>query len=83
MKFDERSYYKQYYKSIELNKKELLNKFFENNPKLRQYEDMMEEDLKNALSKVDHGISLDNLSTNERVIFSNVIVNAMWKEGIK
>lgn len=83
LKFDERSYYKQYYKSIELNKKELLNKFFENNPKLRQYEDMMEEDLKNALSKVDHGISLDNLSTNERVIFSNVIVNAMWKEGIK
>ena len=83
LKFDERSYYKQYYKSIELNKKELLNKFFENNPKLRQYEDMMGEDLKNALSKVDHGISLDNLSTNERVIFSNVIVNAMWKEGIK
>ncbi|WP_097003921.1 phage minor capsid protein [Lacrimispora amygdalina] len=83
LRFDERSYYKQYYKSIELNKKELLNKFFENNPKLRQYEDMMGEDLKNALSKVDHGISLDNLSTNERVIFSNVIVNAMWKEGIK
>lgn len=80
---DERNYYKQYYKSIELNKKELLNKFFENNPKLRQYEDMMGEDLKNALLKIDHGISLDNLSTNERVIFTNVIVNAMWKEGIK
>ncbi len=81
--FDERSYYKQYFKSIGLHEKELLNKFFENNPKLQQYKEMLKEDLKSALYKIDHGIPLESLSNNEQIIFSNMIANIMWKEGIK
>ncbi|GEM_PF-821177 len=81
--FDERSYYKQYFKSIGLHEKELLSKFLENNPKLQQYEAMLKDDLKSALYKIDHGIPLESLSNNERIIFSNMIANIMWKEGIK
>ncbi|MEY8357115.1 phage minor capsid protein [Lachnospiraceae bacterium 54-53] len=81
--FDEGIYYKQYFKIFGLHEKELFNKFFENNPKLQQYEDMLKDDLKNAVTKINLGIPLDNLNTNERVIFSNIIANAMWKEGIK
>ncbi len=81
--FDEQSYYKQYFKSIGMHEKELFSKFFENNPKLQQYEQMLKDDLKGAMYKIDQGIPLENLSNNERMIFSNMIANTMWKEGIK
>ena len=83
LSFDEQSYYKQYFKSIGLHDTELFNKFFENSPKLQQYEDMLKNDLKSAMSKINNGVPLDDLSNNERIIFSNIIVNAMWEEGIK
>lgn len=81
--FDEQNYFRKYFKHISQNENDLFIKFFENSPELRHYEDLLKDELKSAMHKIDHGISYDKLSPNERMVFSNILVNSMWEEGIK
>jgi hypothetical protein len=83
VKFDESKYYKQYFGYIEKHKDELFDKFFENAPGLTKYRPAMEQDLRNSMDAFRNGKSFSNLSRNEKTVFSDILVNAMQKEGIK
>jgi hypothetical protein len=43
----------------------------------------MQQDVISAIGKMENGESLSQLSSNEQMVFPQVLINAMIEEGIK
>lgn len=83
VKFNEATYYKKYFKYIDVHRDELFQKVFENSPGLSIYRNELEIDLKNSMQKIKEGKTIAELSSNQQFVFSDILVNAMMQEGIK
>lgn len=81
--FNDAQYYGQYFYYIEKHEQELLRKVFENSPAYERQGEIILDDLHNAMKSIEEGKTLSSLNNNERIIFSEFIINAMRKEGIK
>lgn len=80
--FDENKYYQKYFDVIRKNYNDLFDKMFENTPENAQYRNYMKDDLFNSINKIKKGWSFEKLSDNEKVVFSNIMINAMERKGI-
>jgi SPP1 gp7 family putative phage head morphogenesis protein len=81
--FDEANYYSQYYEHIKANADSLMNKMLENAPGNITYKEQMMQEFESSMKKVESGTSISKLQGNEKYIFTNMLINAMIKEGVK
>lgn len=75
-------YSKQYKDYITKNRDKLMDKMLENMPSNKDFKDYMLTDLDNALEKIDND-DLTGFTSNENMIYSNILANAMNEIGVK
>lgn len=73
-----KDYYAQYFDYIKENKDSLFNLMFENSPGYEDYREHMKVDLENAMNS-----DLENLTSNQELVFYSIITCAMQKVGVK
>lgn len=82
--FDWIDYASNYIGYIKKNKTKLLDLSFENMPQYKDVKHMMLKDIDNIIKKYDnktrYGITL---TSNEEMVFQQLLINAMNKKGIK
>lgn len=75
-------YSRQYLDYIKNNKDDLLDKMLENRPDDKQYKSYMVKDLDGLIQKINNG-GVIQLSSNEELVFKNVLIIAMNRVGVK
>lgn len=73
-----KDYYAQYFDYIKENKDSLFNLMFENSPGYEDYREHMKVDLENTMNS-----DLENLTSNQELVFYSIITCAMQKVGVK
>jgi len=81
--FDEIGYYRGYFDTIRKNEAGLFDKMLENSPSLKSCVPDMKRELKRAMDHCEGGGDFMGMNNNQKMVLSNMLINAMIKEGIR